>query len=351
MKTAVFLIVISLVELAAYLVIAHTLRAKNGKKPRRLLAALCFAAVFLLTLRFAMFPPHKELPVSGGCEVASTDYWVTEEQEDPYLGGGRLRQLQVRKWYPANGEAQSIVIVASHGSCGTADNNLSLYKELASRGYTVLAVVHPGQAAKVTYENGKSAGPSMRFLRQMSADSGDDPAYLYEVFREWMDIRTGDLNAVMDDYAKKEGAGQFLVMGHSLGGSAAYAMARIRTDVVGCIALEAPFLYDIKGVQDGKFVFDSRDYDIPLLNVYSDSSFPHLRELPQYENNVKFLAPGAANCTNLHYEGVGHMGLCDLSIYSPLLAAMLDRDIQKTDAYAQLETLNADCVAWIERNF
>lgn len=136
-------------------------------------------------------------------------------------------------------------------------------------------------------------------------------------------------------------------MGHSLGGSAAYAMARVRDDVTGCIALESPCMYAIKGVKDGEFVFDDSDYGIPLLNIYSDSSYPHLHEWSQYKNNAMFLDENNPDYTNVYYEGVGHMGLCDLSIASPLLSAILSGGFQKVDAYVQLERLNADCIEWL----
>jgi hypothetical protein len=60
------------------------------------------------------------------------------------------------------------------------------------------------------------------------------------------------------------------MMGHSLGGSAALGIGRQRDEVNAVIALEAPFLYDIVGVEDGEFVFVDADYPTPVLNVYSD---------------------------------------------------------------------------------
>ena len=41
------------------------------------------------------------------------------------------------------------------------------------------------------------------------------------------------------------------------------------------------------------------------------------------------------------------MGLCDLSIASPLLSAALSGGFQAADAHAQLEQMNADCVGWL----
>lgn len=121
--------------------------------------------------------------------------------------------------------------------------------------------------------------------------------------------------------------------------------------MVGCIALESPCMYDIKGVQDGEFVFDSSDYKVPLLNVYSDSSFEHLTEWGQYENNAMFLNAKDRDYTNIYYKGVGHMGLCDLSLASPLLSDALSGEFQKIDPYTQLTKLNADCMDWLDGHF
>ena len=66
------------------------------------------------------------------------------------------------------------------------------------------------------------------------------PEQTYEVFSKWMDIRRADLNAVMDDYISKEGKADFVMMGHSLGGSVAYCMARVREDVSDALLSNLP---------------------------------------------------------------------------------------------------------------
>ena len=41
------------------------------------------------------------------------------------------------------------------------------------------------------------------------------------------------------------------------------------------------------------------------------------------------------------------MGLCDLSVASPILSVLLSGGFQNVDAYTQLEQLNADCIKWL----
>ncbi len=350
MRITAVMLVLMILETAAVIIIKTRMRKQSTGWLYQSIPIVLFFIVFAVTARFMLFPPVQELPVTGKYRIGSADYWVDENEADPYLKNGKLRQLQIRKWYPLECKESHPVIISSHGSCGTIDNNLSLYRELASHGYTILAIVHPGQAASITYESGEKAGPSIAYLKQMtSLQPQKDPERSFEIFKEWMSIRTGDLNTVMDDYVIKEGKTDFIVIGHSAGGSAAYAMARIRDDVVGCAAMEAPFLYDILGTEDGDYIFNDENYQIPLLNIYSDSGYPHLRDWKQYKNNVKFLDSNDPKYTNIYYEGTGHMGLCDLSLVSPFLSSFLDGRFPKVNAKEQLIKMNADYLTWLEQ--
>ena len=108
-------------------------------------------------------------------------------------------------------------------------------------------------------------------------------------------------------------------------------------------------MYDIKGVQDGEYIMDDSDYGIPVLNVYSDASYSHLYEWKQYQNNVKCLESKNGNYENIYYAGIGHMGLCDLSLASPILASILDQMKSEVEPREQLVRLNADCLDFLQR--
>ncbi|MDO4492324.1 MAG: alpha/beta fold hydrolase [Clostridia bacterium] len=333
---------------------------KRNKRFKGILTALVVVAVVAVVLKNALFPKTEPLALTGRYAVASRDYWVTEDREDPFRNDGAKREVQVRAWYPENfgvADEKHPVVVASHGSCGSVDNNLSLYRELASHGYTVLAVGHPGHAFSVGHSDGKKQFVAGTYLKSMGTmDPQKKPEEAAKLFSEWMKLRMEDLNAVMDDFSGRAAENaefrsadptRFITIGHSAGGSAALGMARVRKDVVAVIALEAPFMYDIKGVSGGAYVFDDSDYGIPVLHVYSDASWEHLREWKQYRNNVKFLAGGEAGYRNLHYAGTGHMGLCDLSLASPVFAKLLDGGIGAKDPRVPLAQLNADSVAFL----
>lgn len=349
MKWVLFLAILLIMEIIAAIVVCKKLKQGRVRRIIRLFVAIVIIILIIVTAKFVLFPPVKELATTGEHQITSKDYWVTLDKEDPLSKSGRKRQVQVRKWYPVDGENKELpVIVASHGSCGTIDNNVTLYRELASYGYTVLALAHPGHAASAILEDGTKVGVSGEYMKEMGKSQPqsevEDAARL---FQKWMEIRMDDMNGVMDDYRRREGDVKFVALGHSAGGSAAYAMGRVRGDVVACIALESPCMYDIKGAEDGDFVFDETDYEVPLLNIYSDSSYSHLREWKQYKNNAKFLDSDKGLYTNIHYEGTGHLGLCDLSVASPLLTAIMDGGFAEVEAKTQLKTINKDCVKFL----
>lgn len=326
------------------------------------LIVIAIIIVLILIGKRILFPPYDEFEVTGKYEIDSEDYWVTEDKEDPFLKDGSLREVQVRLWYPKAYDAKSKlpVVIASHGSCGTIDNNRSLYRELASYGYVVLAVSHPGHAFESLHSNGKKQKVSMDYINAMSGmDPQEKPEEAAKLFAEWMELRMTDLSVVMDDFVQKAAqdserfqsadTNRFVAIGHSAGGSTALGMARIREDIVGVIALESPCMYDIKGVADGAYIMDESDYEMPVLYVYSDASYSHLHEWKQYRNNVKFLESDNDNYENIYYKGTNHMSLCDLSLASPPLARLLDQTKCTVDAREQLLRLNADCLEFIQR--
>jgi pimeloyl-ACP methyl ester carboxylesterase len=130
------------------------------------------------------------------------------------------------------------------------------------------------------------------------------------------------------------------MMGHSLGGSAALGIGRQRDEVNAVIALEAPFLYDIVGVEDGEFVFVDADYPTPVLNVYSDGSWDDLAEWAQYARNYTLLSDPDAMAFNVLISGVGHLALTDLAFSSPFLVRMLDRSPMVRQPEEALQIIN-----------
>lgn len=336
-------LVLFLLEIVAFFIAKKTLKRKKVRTGYRVLLLIGIVVFEIITVMLAFYHPHKEVDITGGYIPVSEDYWVMYENDS--------RELQVRKWFP-KGHEEGIeglpVIIASHGSCGTIDNNLSLYKELASHGYVVIAVGHTGYASSVVMSDGSKINVDSDFIKEMAKlNPQKNEQEAYDAFRTWMEIRVGDLNVVMDDYCNNHGETYFVSLGHSAGGSSAYGIARVRDDVVGVIALESPFMADIEGVVNGDYIFNEESYGIPMLNVYSDSSFSHLKTWKQYRENANLYESTDGDIVNIYYPGVSHMGLCDLSLESPLLAALIDGDIPAVDAYTQLTMINRDILEFL----
>jgi dienelactone hydrolase len=314
--------------------------------------------IFVATLPAIIFPQQKVLSTTGRYQVATASYTYTDTRRvETYTDTGENRKLNARIWYPENANGTYPLIVFSHGSLGTITSNETLYNELASHGYVVCSIGHTYQSIFTTDMEGHTIMADKGFRQELSLnDPKADRQQSYEYFQKWMKIRTDDINFVIDyilaETENKDAdrvyklvdAIKIGVMGHSLGGSAALGIGRMREDVSAVIALEAPFMCDIKGVQDGEFVFLDEIYPVPVLNVYSDSAWSYLAEWPEYAENYTLLSDTKATAFNAYISGVGHFTLTDLVLASPILTRILDTAASghkpTTDAEYCLKTIN-----------
>jgi dienelactone hydrolase len=310
--------------------------------------------IFVLTLPAIVFPEYRMIEASGEYQVATaTSTYIDNNRVETFTGTGAFRALNVGLWYPENAQRKYPLIIFSHGGISSRSSNESLYHELASNGYVVCSIDHTYHSLFTTDENGRTILIDIGYLRELNReDAKSDRQQSYEYYQEWMKTRTGDISFVIDyilSEATNETSDQVYrvvdtarigVIGHSLGGSAALGIGRMRDDVSAVIALEAPFLCDIEGVEDGEFVFVSVAYPVPLLNVYSDSSWSHLSEWPQYRQNYNLLSDTSATVFNVHIAGAGHFSLTDLALTSPLLTRMLNGFRSTTGAESLLKAIN-----------
>jgi hypothetical protein len=175
-----------------------------------------------------------------------------------------------------------------------------------------------------------------------------------------MKIRTEDISFVigrMLSEAEKEDAepayrmidtSKIGVMGHSLGGSAALGIGRLRKDIDAVIALESPFMCDIQSVRNGEFVFTEDIYPVPVLNVYSDSAWGNLSVWPQYAENYELLSQSGVEAFNVYIKGAGHFTLTDLALTSPVLADFLNGFKASADTEYCLRTVSKVCLEFFD---
>lgn len=316
--------------------------------------------IFVVTLPAIIFPQDREvIAATGDYHVLTQTYTYTDmNRVESYTETGEMRKLNVQFWYPDNMDAKYPMIVFSHGGLGIKASNESLFNELASHGYVVCSVDHSYQSFYTTDEDGDTIWIDLGYVQELFVeDPRTDMQQSYEYYQKWMKIRTDDLSFVIDyiiDEVENDNENivynlvdteKIGVMGHSLGGSAVLGIGRMRDDVSAVIALESPFMYDIQGVEDDRFIFTDSIYPVPVLNVYSDSSWGLLADRAQYATNYDLLSDTDATAFDVNISGVGHLALTDLALTSPLITRSIDGEKITTEkAVYSLKTINKVCL-------
>ena len=329
---------------------------------RKLLTIGLLLLLALALLPSLIFPEHALIETTGPFKVATALYTYSDpNRSETYADTAVTRKVTAAFWYPQDDHAADFhtypLIVFSHGSFGLKTSNESLYNELASHGYVVCSIDHTYQAFYTTDVAGNKTWIDWGYVQEVSVqDAHANKPQALAFFQKWLAIRTGDINFVIDTIlaqAKNNEADTVYklinpekigVMGHSLGGSAALGIGRMRDDISAVIALESPFLYDIERVENNAFVFTDEVYPVPVLNVYSDASWSHLEEWPQYAENFKLLSTTEATAFNVYISGVGHLTLTDLALTSPILTRILNQQKSPTDARYSLKIINQVCL-------
>lgn len=318
--------------------------------------------IFVFTMPSILFPQHKAIEPTGKYPVVRINYTYTDAKRvETYTNTGVNRKLNVEMWYPKNSDETHPLVVFSHGSFGTKTSNISLYNELASHGYIVCSIDHTYQCLFTKDRDGHTTLMDMGYVKEISRENARiNKQQSYELYQKWMKVRTGDMNFVIDcilAQAKNNNADTVYklidttkigAIGHSLGGSAALGIGRMRDDVSAVIALEAPFMCDIEGVKDEAFVFTDKIYPVPVLNVYSDQGWDLLPNAPQYAENYALLSTVNKTAFNIHIRGVGHLSLTDLALESLYLTRVLNGKKSTTDTVYCLETINKVCLDFFD---
>lgn len=250
----------------------------------------------LALLPAILFPQYSEPRVTGSHEVRICEYtWVDENRTETYTDTGENRAVTVKFWYPEEPGTYPLVVF-SHGAFGTIDSNYSTCMELASNGYVAVSIAHPYHAMFVTDVDGNTTTVDREFLNQVMIGNGaDDPEHeqaAYELSQEWMTVRTGDMNFVLDTILAKISAredGPFRrinpdkigLFGHSMGGATAVALGRQRNDIDAVIDLEGTMLDEYTGYENNDYLFRQEPYPVPVLDVNSRAVY---EEANSYKN-------------------------------------------------------------------
>lgn len=346
----------------------------NHKKPTHIFISLLTAGLLsILALVPAMvFASHPPLEPTGSCQVErSTCQLEDENTVEAYGKGGDNRKLDVDYYYPKNPKRDTDtypLIVFSHGAFGIKTSNESLYLELASHGYVVCAIGHTYQSLFTRIDGNPVLMDNGYMKEVMAEDAHADKAQSCKYYRKWMKTRTGDIQFVLEHTIAQvnrinqettaNGAQGFYelidptkigVMGHSLGGSAALGIGRMRDDISAVVALESPYLCDITGVSDGEFVLIDSGYPTPVMNIYTDSTWGKMSEWDQYQTNNQMLTSESDKVANVHLKGSGHFSITDLALSSPGLTRVLNGVKTTVDPTECLKEVNRITLDFFDR--
>ena len=177
-------------------------REKNEFKSSRVVlkAVGMILLLFLATFPAILFPQYKGLGVTGHYSVAKATYtYIDSERMEKFNDSGENRKVNVGIWYPQDGKQLYPLIVFSHGGISIKTSNESLYNELASHGYIVASIDHPYHSLYTTNDFGKTVLIDNSYMKELnSEDAKKDPQRSLELYEKWMELRTGDIDFVID---------------------------------------------------------------------------------------------------------------------------------------------------------
>lgn len=338
---------------------------KKTKQFRKRSVALKAAGMILLyaivLIPAFLFPQYQAPRRTGKYDVATVQYTYTSDTITDHYTGSK-RQVNVGFWYPKNTDGKYPLAVFSHGAFGIKNSNISSYEELASHGYVVCSIDHPGHSFYTKSESGKVVLVDKAYMNEVTYSNMDahyTKKETYELIQKWMKIRTDDINFTIDtilQYAAQPQQSDTVepyqlidcdkigVFGHSMGAAASVQIGRERKDVDAVINIDGPYFSEM--VYDSKideFIATKERYDIPIMNIYSDQVWVQLEDGTNtgvYAGN-KISDQICNEVYDVYLKGTKHLTLTDLSIVSPFLTYLLDGGAAEADAIESIELENS----------
>ena len=333
-------------------------RFKKWKKAGLVFISLLF--LFFMTVEY-LFPLLPAPKPSGDMNVlVDTVFYSYETDNLEMLTNDNEREIPVMVWYPENLENKKhSLFLFSCGSFGIAQSNETLFLELASRGYIVMSLNHPYHSFESKMSDGSTISIDYNFLKNViSIQGSEDLEGTFKTLNELTDIRIDDINCVLNkildpykdnEYEEYIDKNHIILSGHSLGGSAMLAIGRDRSnEVKALIILESPFVKDIIGIDNDKYIFIDGEYPLPILHIYSDHIYFKLDEITTYEMNARLLNSNNPMFVNKHIKGVGHLGLTDMSLATPVITNLIDLGHNKRKAPETLLEINEYVLDFLE---
>jgi dienelactone hydrolase len=337
---------------------------RYGEKPYRRWRIVTKGIVMLLifsivTIPAIAFPQYEEPKITGEYKVKTSSYTFTDTTRiETFKDTGENRKLTVQFWYPEEKEGVYPLIVFSHGAFGVRMSNSSTFTDLASHGYVVCSIDHPYHAAGTVDINGKLTIGSNEFIQEVVDANSDiySEKEQFNLFSKWMDLRTDDINFVLDTILDNTensdielygliDRNKIGLIGHSLGGAASAQIGRERKDISAVINLDGSMLGEYRSIGGEDPVINDEPYLLPLLNFYSEYVINELLANPEYIYPNKYITSISQNAFETYIKGSNHMSYTDLPLFSPILARQLSGisgglSKANVDEYYCIETMN-----------
>lgn len=308
--------------------------------------------VVLAILPAIIFPQFSPIRPTGEYKVKTISYTLTDpERLETFADQNENRKVTIQFWYPDNSTETYPLVVFSHGSFGFRGSNRSTFEELASNGYVVCSIDHTYHAFFTKQTDGKIIIVNSGFLNDAIAATNDDfdVRTTYLKTQEWLQIRLGDMNLVLNDILDKadqtnsDGVYHLIntdkigLFGHSLGGATAAELGRERKDIDAAIVIDGTMLGEEVGLKNDSVILNNTPYPIPLLNIYNESHFEDATKYAATYDNMVATA-NAADAKQTVIKGAGHLNFTDLPLFSPFLAGLLGTG--EVDSRYCIETMN-----------
>lgn len=315
----------------------RSLKKKGDTKPRAFGSVMRAVGCFILyvcSLGLAIFfPQYAPVKTTGELDFDTVTYtWTDTSRDETYTPEPDNRKVTVEFFYPEQ-EGEYPLAVYSHGAGGMIDAAYSTCSELASNGYVVCSIAHPYHAIYVADTEGNTTIIDMDFM-QNAYGGGEEGEEQLKEYQEWMSIRKGDMNFVLDTILEKTAQGEEApfdridtdkigLFGHSLGGATSEIVGRERDDIDAVIALEGTYLGEYNGFDGEHYTYDEISYPVPLLDVNSRKIYDLEKEY--YTGGSEYVnfsvVENAADAREVIFNGAEHMNFCDLPLVSPIIAS------------------------------
>ena len=318
--------------------------------------------VFIAVIPALIFPQYTLPPATGDHPVATVNFTYTDQSRmETFTNTGAHREVNVEFWYPTDGGGPYPLILFSHGSFGVKTSNTSTFIDLASNGYVVCSIDHPYHSLYTVDADGNRAIIDQSIIDGVVGSNNGkyDEATAFDLENQWMNLRTTDINFVLDTILAQVrdnnstvvyrliDPGKIGLMGHSIGGESAAQVARERSDIGAVVNLDADLHGEYVKYSNGEYVLNATPYPVPLLTILGDDLVRLIDAIPNHDEiiAVQHVTATAPVAFEVHFAGTDHMSFTDVPLISPVLVAVINSSVPKAggtevDPYATIEKMN-----------